>query len=195
MSHLYLLAGPNGSGKTTLYERAIRPHTGLPFVNADVIAHRLADRGAITDEMSAEAAQLAARHRDELIERGVSFVAETVFSHHSKLDLIRRAVASGYVIHLRVVVVPEDLSVMRVATRVRAGGHDVPEDRIRARHRRLWGLLAEAIPLVDDTVIYDNSNASTPFRTIAAFRHGVPIAGPLPWPTWAPSELHPDRFD
>jgi predicted ABC-type ATPase len=40
VSRLDVIAGPNGAGKTTLYERVIRPvRPGLPFVNADRIAH------------------------------------------------------------------------------------------------------------------------------------------------------------
>jgi hypothetical protein len=55
--------------------------------------------------------------------------------------------------------VPEDLSVVRVGLRVRAGGHDVPEAKIRARHRRLFALVADAVDAVDETVVYDNSRA------------------------------------
>jgi hypothetical protein len=55
--------------------------------------------------------------------------------------------------------VPEDLSVVRVGLRVRAGGHDVPEAKIRARHRRLFALVADAVDAVDETVVHDNSRA------------------------------------
>ena len=42
-----------------------------------------------------------------------SFVTETVFSHPSKVDLVRAAAAAGYQVTLHVVMVPVDLSVAR----------------------------------------------------------------------------------
>lgn len=193
MTVVYLVAGPNGAGKTTLYEKILRPMTGFPFVNADEIARALAGGGLITDDISVEAARLAASRRESMIESGTSFVAETVFSHPSKVEFVRSTVAAGCRVRLRVVVVPEDLSVGRVAARVVNGGHDVPEDRIRARHQRLWSLVAEAIALAENTIVYDNSRRDDPFRIIARYAAGVAAEGPLrPWPAWAPSEIRPE---
>lgn len=65
MPLLHLLAGPNGSGKTTFYEHVLKPVTGLPFVNADVIAREQwpdADR-----DYSYEAAKLATERREAMI--------------------------------------------------------------------------------------------------------------------------------
>lgn len=195
MSHLHLLAGSNGSGKTTLYERVIRPITGLPFVNADEIAKALAGGAEIDEELSIRAAQMAAQRREEMIAAGTSFVAETVFSHPSKVDLVHRAIEQGYVVHLYVVVVPVELTVARVRARVSNGGHDVPEDRVRARHRRLWAHMADATRVADETTIYDNTSAAVPFRTLAQLRRGNLVPGwAEPWPGWVPPELHPDRF-
>lgn len=194
MSHLYLLAGSNGAGKTTLYERVIGPTTGLPFVNADKIASALAGGEPITEALSLEAAQLAAQRRSDLIDQGRSFVAETVFSHPSKVDLVRSARARGYAVHLHVVVVPEDLTVARVRTRVANGGHDVPEMRVRARYGRLWRLVAEAITLADDATVYDNSRLRTPFQVLARYTDGRGQVSPsASWPRWVPPELHPDN--
>ncbi len=105
----------------------------------------------------------------------------------SKLDVIRAAHAAGYVITLHVVLIPEDLAVERVAHRVRHGGHDVPEGKIRERHRRLWSLVADAIKIADTTKVYDNSQAAGP-RVIAQMTEGN-ITGAPAWPAWAPSEL------
>jgi predicted ABC-type ATPase len=63
---------------------------------------------------------------------------ETVFSHPSKRQLVEAAIDTGYLVSLHVVMVPEGLAVARVAQRVRDGGHDVPEDKIRSRYLRLW---------------------------------------------------------
>lgn len=79
MPVLRLLAGPNGSGKTTFYEQVLGPVTGLPFINADVIAR---EHWPISEgDRSYEAAKLAEQGRDELIAQRRSFIAETVFAH------------------------------------------------------------------------------------------------------------------
>lgn len=135
-----------------------------------------------------EAARIAAAERAALIAAARSFVTETVFSHPSKIELLEHARSSGYLTTLHVVMVPEDLSVVRVRLRVRAGGHDVPEAKIRARHRRLFALVADAVPTVDETVVYDNSRASPAFRVVARLERGRVVGAP-DWPTWTPDAL------
>lgn len=184
---LHLLVGPNGAGKTTLYERVLRPATGLPFVNADVIARqRYPDPVAGSYEAAAE----AARMREDLIAARRSFIGETVFSHPSKLDLVERALAAGYLVTLHVVVVPVELTVLRVRSRVEAGGHAVPEDKIRGRYARLWPLVIEAANRVGMATFYDNSRAGAGevLRLVATVRHGQLLDGAA-WPAWTPQVL------
>ncbi|MFZ2527192.1 MAG: AAA family ATPase [Rhodococcus sp. (in: high G+C Gram-positive bacteria)] len=185
MRRLDLIVGPNGAGKSTFVEVTLAPL--LPrsvFVNADVIARqRWPDRA---EEMSYEAAQLAAAARDRLLAQGRSFIAETVFSHASKLGLIDRAQGAGFTVVLHVMLVPEALSVLRVARRVESGGHSVPEGKIRSRYRRLWPLVAQAIGRADQSTVYDTASG-TP-RVVARFAAGVPV-GALGWPVWAPAAL------
>jgi predicted ABC-type ATPase len=105
-----------------------------------------------------------------------------VFSHPSKLDLIDDALRAGYQVALHVVMAPEDVSVARVAYRVRSGGHDVPAEKIRERHRRLWGLVAEAVERTTTASFWDNSNRAGP-RMVALLSDGLPVGDPS-WPTW-----------
>jgi predicted ABC-type ATPase len=183
---LHLIAGPNGAGKSTLHDLVIGPVTGLELVNADVIAAR--EWPDDTAAHAYDAARLAAEHRDVLLAARTSFATETVFSHESKLDLVKTAAAAGYLVTLHVVLVPEDLAVARVVNRVANDGHDVPEEKVRSRYARLWPLVAEAISLVDEARVYDNSSASTPFRLVAAFERGVAVTKPM-WPRWTPKPL------
>lgn len=88
--------------------------------------------------------------QDDLLRSGArsdqrSFITESVFSHPSKVDPVTRAIETSYRVHRRVLIVPADLSVARVAHRVPEGGHDVPESKIRQRHERLWPHVAAAI--------------------------------------------------
>ena len=183
---LHLIAGPNGAGKSTLFDLVIGPVTGLELVNADVIAAQTwpGDESA----HAYDASRLAANRRDELLAARTSFASETVFSHESKVDLIKAAVAAGYLVTLHVILVPEDLAVARVANRVENDGHDVPEEKIRSRYQRLWSLVTEAVPLVDVAYAYDNSSAAEPFRLVATFDRGVATSKPT-WPKWTPKAV------
>lgn len=183
---LHLIAGPNGSGKSTLAHEVLLAATGLPFVNADQIA---AEQWP-DDPMghAYDAARIAAEKRDALIEARRSFVTETVFSHRSKIELIEAARASGYLVYLHIVAIPEDLAVARVQSRVAARGHDVPVDKIRGRFQRLWPLLTDAIPLADEAIVYDNTAAASPFRIVARFEHGMLATSTRP-PEWLPPVL------
>ncbi len=183
---LHLVAGANGSGKSTLVERVIGPVTNLPFVNADVIAtERWPDDAAAH---AYEAAALAAEERDRLIGERASFITETVFSHPSKITLIESAQGAGYIVTLHAVMIPEDLAVARVSDRVDAGGHSVPEAKIRARYQRLWSHVRQAIELADEAYVYDNSSAAAPLRVVAEFRRGKLVRQGV-WPPWTPSAL------
>jgi predicted ABC-type ATPase len=183
---LHLTVGPNGSGKTTFVTEFLAPELpGYPYVNADEIARaRWPDSPG---EHAYEAAEVAAETRARLIAGGRSFIAETVFSHPSKLDLIRSAQEQAYQVVLHVMLVPEELAVRRVAYRVRAGGHDVPEQKIRERYGRLWPLVARAIALADRAVVYDNSMTAGPVK-VAEFVQGL-STGAVTWPGWTPEPM------
>jgi predicted ABC-type ATPase len=186
---LHLLAGSNGAGKSTLAQEILIPRTHLVFVNADLIAERLwPDDRAEQARRAPEVSQLAAEERARLMADQVSFITETVFSHPSKLDLLRQAQLIGYTVSLHVVMVPEALAVERVTDRVAYGGHAVPEDKIRGRYGRLWELVAQARHMADRADCYDNSSLDKPFRRVAVYEYGQPVGQP-DWPDWTPAPL------
>ena len=186
MKRLDLVVGCNGAGKSTFVELTLSPLLpGSPFVNADEIAkHRWPQDPA---SHSYEAALVAAETRAKLIQLGESFIAETVFSHPSKLELIDDARAAGYTVILHCLLIPEELAIQRVRHRVRAGGHHVPEKKIRERYQRLWDLVAIAAIRVDSATFYDNSAVSGP-RIVAQIAGGFVVGSPT-WPTWTPTAL------
>jgi predicted ABC-type ATPase len=186
MRRLDLVVGPNGAGKSTIVDLVLRHRVpGSVFVNADLIAAQRWPQDPAGHAY--EAADLAAATRSALIAAGEPFIAETVFSHPSKVDLVRESQKAGYTVVLHVVLVTEDLAVARVARRARAGGHDVPEHKVRERYRRLWELVAQAAELADSTTIYDNSRLDGP--RILANLSGGQIVGHHKWPDWAPAAL------
>lgn len=164
---LHLLAGPNGAGKSTYY-RSVLSGLGLPWVNADEIAKATWPEDPMAHGHDASA--LAADRRTALLVARRSFVSETVFSHDSKVELVRAAADTGYLVHLYILVVPVELSVVRVRLRVGEGGHDVPEDKIRSRHARLWDLVVGAIDDAYETTVVDGR--ATTFPVVGRFRYG-----------------------
>ena len=183
MSRLDLVVGPNGSGKSTFVRLVLAP--ALPstsFVNADEIAAR--EWPDDPEAHAYEAAAMAATTRSRLIELGLPLIAETVFSHPSKLELVDEASAAGYYLALHVLMVPEDLAVARVDYRLASGGHRVPVDKIRQRYRRLWANVVEAVPKAGSATFWDNSPLDGP-RRVAMFIEGFVVGRPL-WPAWTP---------
>ena len=175
------LAGPNGAGKTTFYGSHLEA-VGLRFVNADALAREL--------EIDAyEAAELADRLRNALVEARESFVFETVFSDPvgAKLEFLKRASALGYTVVLCFIGLESpELSDERVAMRVLQGGHDVPTEKLIARYPRTLENLAQAICELPHVLVFDNSDLAQPFRKIAEFERGTPVVVIRPLPEWLP---------
>jgi predicted ABC-type ATPase len=176
---LVAIAGPNGAGKTTFFHAHVAS-AGLRFLNADVLAAELA-----TEPYAA--ARLADALRDALIERGESFVFETVFSDPvgAKVGFLEEAVRCGYVVVLCYIGLSgPDQSIERVAMRVSQGGHDVPHEKLRSRFSRTLVNLKSAIARLPHVLIYDNSDLSIPYRQVAVFHHGKPHDLQEPLPDW-----------
>lgn len=153
---LVVFAGPNGSGKTTLMSEMLRD--GFKFgvyINPDEIAARLFGPYAFRVRT---AQFIANKWRDVCIRKRRDFTFETVMSHESKIDVMRRARDAGF--HVTLLFVGTDdpaINVARVNARVQLGGHSVPEDRIVARYHRTMRNLIRATATADRTILYDNS--------------------------------------
>lgn len=156
--NLYIISGCNGAGKTTA------SYTVLPeildcreFVNGDEIARGLSPFNP--DSMAIEAGRLMLRRIEDLLNRDKTFSIETTLATKSYLNLVRRAQAKGYQVHLLFFWLrTTELAVLRVAERVQKGGHNIPEDIIRRRYvAGINNLFRLFISEVDYWGIYDNS--------------------------------------
>lgn len=100
--------------------------------------------------------------REELLNTCEKFTFETVMSHPSKLDFIRRArEEKGFRIYLYFVSLEDPkMNIGRVESRVLQGGHDVPKQKIEERYARCMDLLFEAMKLADRVYFFDNSFSS-----------------------------------
>jgi predicted ABC-type ATPase len=141
---LHLIVGPNGAGKSTFYSVFLKPKISAPFINADIIQKDELEDDSLN--ASYMAAKLADKRRKQYLIEGKSFIAETVFSHPSKLDIISDAVNFGFSVFIyHVGLVSPELSVARVSCRVDEGGHDVPEQKIRQRFVRNQDLITQSV--------------------------------------------------
>ncbi|MFN3672927.1 MAG: zeta toxin family protein, partial [Bosea sp. (in: a-proteobacteria)] len=118
-----IFGGANGSGKSSLYT-ALQPPG--EFVNADVFARAIAPDAP--EQASIRSGRHVLRRLDDLIANRCDFVYETTLSSHQSTQLMRRAAQAGYQFGLVFVVLAHpDLNILRVADRVRKGGHHIPE--------------------------------------------------------------------
>jgi predicted ABC-type ATPase len=135
MKKLYIIAGCNGAGKTTA------SYTILPeildckeFVNADEIAKGISPFQP--EKAGIEAGRLMLKRIKKLLESGENFAFETTLSTRSYVQFIERARLLDYqVTCLFFWLHSEELAISRVETRVREGGHNIPEDVIRRRYK------------------------------------------------------------
>lgn len=135
MKKLCVIAGCNGAGKTTA------SYTILPeildckeFVNADEIARGISPFQP--EKAGIEAGRLMLKRIKKLLESGENFAFETTLSTRSYVQFIDRAKEMGYqVTCLFFWLNSEELAISRVKTRVREGGHHIPEDVIRRRYK------------------------------------------------------------
>lgn len=193
----HLLAGPNGAGKSTLYRALVASGSidgELEFVNADLYEKSHLQHMADLQKRSEAARNWADERRDALLNTRLGFVSETVFSHESKLDLVRHAQSLGYHVVLYVVSVDDPQRLLaRVRQRVEEGGHNVPAKRILERYPRTMAHLKKAVRLADLAFVYDGAEVEQGAHLLVAMcqkEQTTLLASKLP--SWAAAMLATD---
>ena len=117
-------------------------------------------------------AQITARYlREQLLNNNKRFSFETVFSHKSNLDIMRKASESGYKVYLYFVSTESpEINKYRVALRVKQGGHSVPIDKIEERYYRSLNLLKAASEIAYQAFFFDNSIDNEPYKLVGHFK-------------------------
>jgi predicted ABC-type ATPase len=159
-SKIFIIAGPNGAGKTSLSDQLLDAAAGdWHFVNADRIAAGLETHGVPGSNV--QAARLMIEEIDRLAELHADIAIETTLSGRVYATRIPRWQAAGYHVSLTYLRLDSvEYAIDRVASRVRQGGHAIPEQVIRRRFRRgLVNLERLYKPLVDEWAEVDNSGS------------------------------------
>ncbi|MDO4366435.1 MAG: AAA family ATPase [bacterium] len=155
---LYLVAGANGSGKSTI-STVLLPQKGLVFVNPDDIAREMSPKNP--PGVRIEAGRAALARMNDLLSSCRSFAVESTLSGRAHLSLIARARALGYCIILIYSFVDSvDACIARIAMRVQAGGHFVPDEDVRRRYlRSKRNFLNVYSPVADEWMLYYNGDS------------------------------------
>jgi predicted ABC-type ATPase len=153
---LLLIGGCNGAGKTT-FARRLLPAEGIDrFLNADELARGLSPLKP--ELMAMRAGRLLLEEAHRLIAAKSSFGLESTLSGRTYARLLDEAKRAGFSIVIHFLVVPSaEVSIKRVAQRVRKGGHHVPDADIQRRFRRsVENFLEVYLPLADAWKVWDN---------------------------------------
>jgi predicted ABC-type ATPase len=160
IGEVLVIAGPNGAGKSTCVSRYLPE--GIPFLNADEVAKGLP--GYPSPGVDIQAGRVVLEQMDLLESRGESFCVETTLATRSLASRVTRLRRSGYRFHLVYVWSPSaEFSIQRVASRVRAGGHHIPEETIRRRYEAsIKNFFQLYRPIADVWDVLDNSRPDGP---------------------------------
>lgn len=167
-----MLAGVNGSGKSSIAGAAFRDN-GADYYNPDEAAHELR---AVRPGLSQTDANSAAWRRGfnlltHAIAQRLDFAFETTLGASSIPRALAAAADQGFELHLWYAgLTTPELHLARVRSRVRFGGHDIPEAAIRRRFEHSRLNLITLLPKLTALRVYDNS------------AEGDPQAGRIPAP-------------
>jgi predicted ABC-type ATPase len=158
MPSVFVIGGPNGAGKTTAARGMLPSFVGVSqFVNADEIARGLS--GFAPESVAQEAGRIMLRRLGTLAAQRVDFAFETTLAARSLAPWLAQLQEAEFNVHIVFLWLPNpELAVQRVALRVKAGGHHVPEAVIRRRYARgRDNFLRLYAPLAEAWEVYDNS--------------------------------------
>jgi predicted ABC-type ATPase len=109
--------------------------------------------------------------RKHLLMHKKKFSFETVFSHESKLEIMRKAKESGYKVYLYFIATEDpQINKYRVQLRVKKGGHNVPAHLIESRYYRSLNLMFDAAQYTHQAFFFDNSDEGKDFKMVAHFK-------------------------
>ena len=147
-----IVAGANGSGKTTITR--LLALDSVTYLNADLIEKELGIGAMAAGRIMLERMSELTRHRR-------NFAVETTLAGKWTANRMQLLKMQGYQVRIVFVWIHNaDLAIARVASRVRSGGHAIPEGVIRKRYKAgIQNFLRLGRSLADGLLLYDNSGA------------------------------------
>lgn len=163
---LFVLAGVNGAGKSSVGGLQLQ-RASIAWFNPDTFARELmAETGCDPESASAEAWAEGVRRLDDAVERGLTYAFETTLGGETISKKILAASETHDVMIWFCGLATPEQHIARVRLRVACGGHDIPEERIRARHPRALSNLIALMPHMSEVQVYDNSVDAAPGEAV-----------------------------
>ena len=161
---IYVLAGVNGCGKSSIAGAAFR-EAGSAYYNPDEAARALREAHPGLSQADANS---AAWHRgfsllEQAIAKRLDFAFESTMGASSIPRALARAADNGFDINVWYAgLATPEMHLARVRSRVRLGGHDIPEAAIRRRFEHSRLNLIALLPKLAALRVYDNSFEADP---------------------------------
>ena len=165
IKEIIIVAGANGVGKTTFAQEFLDQYPHYEYLNADEIAKEISPENPQAKQF--RAGKIFFERLNKFIEQGKSCVIESTLSGRYLIKFIGRIKEQNYQTTLAFIFVDSpEISIERIAGRVKKGGHFVPEEDVRRRFVRgrenFWNIYKN---LVDRWSLIYNSQGG--FREIA----------------------------
>lgn len=154
---IYVLAGVNGAGKSSIGGQVLT-NAGMTWFNPDTFA-----RALVNDfDYSQSDANIAAwgagvKNLDEAVAAGHSYAFETTLGGNTIVRKLIEASQTHDIVVWFCSLSNANQHIERVRQRVRQGGHDIPENKIRERCRTSMANMLTLLPCVSEARAYDNS--------------------------------------
>lgn len=187
---LTIIAGANGVGKST-FTCATSEALQVIVIDPDAEARRVQPDNP--EAAAIAGGRQAIKRARAYLENNQSFAVETTLSGNTYLRMMTEAKRRGWLVFLFYVGVDNvQTSIERVAQRVAAGGHNVPEEDIRRRYARSLANLPIALQQADYASIFDNS-IRVGYRKILTIENGKVTEQASELPEWIKTSL-PQEF-
>ncbi|MFK4704158.1 putative ABC-type ATPase [Roseateles asaccharophilus] len=161
---IFVLAGVNGAGKSSVGGRALEA-AGAPFFNPDIVAARLrqANPGLSNEQVNGLAWTAGRRGLEKALAQGLTYAFETTLGGNSIVKLLLEGARAGVDVHVWFAgLATPEMHLQRIAARVAAGGHDIPETKVRERFDASRSNLVKLMPHLASLRVYDNSIEADP---------------------------------
>lgn len=165
MNNYTIIAGVNGTGKTSFRGVLEGQNVNLGhIIDADLIAKE-------NNYNNVKAGKVAISEINYCLKNNLSFTQETTLAGHRTEKTIRQARMQGYFVTMYYIGLnSKEESLLRIANRVRKGGHNIPSEDVFRRFENRANSLKNIVPLCDRVIFYDNENG---FRKVAEISNNM----------------------
>jgi predicted ABC-type ATPase len=163
-ARIFVLAGVNGAGKSSVGGAALL-HNKIEYFNPDLAARMLLDvrPGLASEAANAQAWEIGRERLARALAEGLNFAFETTLGARTIPQMLVDGARQGAQVHVWYAGLSSpELHLQRVRARVAAGGHDIPEVKIRERYETSRANLIRLLPLLASLRLYDNSAEGDP---------------------------------